>query len=248
MSDDMAGKSVTCAKCGITFAAVAHDPVSPRGSGLRSVILGAVCVLLLLYSAVMTVRAVSLKNSLAAAKDDLARMETSTKNQIEEAGRDAEAECQKRIEDAKQQVFQEAKIQAATEVKSMAQEAQDVLNAAKARDEGRLHEIFPALRPYVSGINTVPDGYLKSFEIGPEFKAALGSGMLHTVKIVLGNNTNGLVKPNVDLYLMNRYGFVTGKIGIAWLINRMNPGDTRNEEHPVGFEFGDPAYYMVVYK
>ncbi len=104
------------------------------------------------------------------------------------------------------------------------------------REKDKMEKVFKTLRPYVSGINDVKQKYLASFSVDGK-----------NAKLTLTNNSTQPVKPEVTIRLINRYGFITDSLSVTWLLDNIQPGETRIEEHRVIFQFGEPVYYQVTF-
>ena len=104
------------------------------------------------------------------------------------------------------------------------------------REKDKMEKVFKTLRPYVSGINDVKQKYLASFSVDGK-----------NAKLTLTNNSTQPVKPRVTIRLINRYGFITDSLSVTWVLDNIQPGETRIEEHRVIFQFGEPVYYQVTF-
>jgi uncharacterized membrane-anchored protein YhcB (DUF1043 family) len=104
------------------------------------------------------------------------------------------------------------------------------------RDKNQMHEVFGNLHRYTAGHNQVNQRYVASFSISGE-----------KAKVRLANKSSLPIKPDMTIRLVNRYGFITETIWVNWLINKIQPGETRIEEKFISLHFGEPVYYQVIF-
>lgn len=109
--------------------------------------------------------------------------------------------------------------------------------------EERLHQIFGHLRKMTPG-----DHHVESSRGLSGLRIAEASSYADIqkvdVRVTMSGGPKG-VRPDFDVYFLNRYGFVTGRLGESWAINRLKPNEVRSEDHKVAMRFGPPAYWFV---
>ena len=121
------------------------------------------------------------------------------------------------------------------EIQNARDEAEKLL--AVARKE--MHKHFDNLHRYVADeYNVVSERYLAGFHVIRGRKPC-------RVAITLAPTGASTVRPNVTLYFLNEYGFVTGEARVAWLLDRIAPGERKIEQQIVTFRHGEPVYYRV---
>lgn len=139
-----------------------------------------------------------------------------------------EQEAESHLAEAKRQ--SEAMLAAAEKTKK---DAEGII----LRDKDQMHEVFGNLHRYIRGRNQVNQRYVASFSISGQ-----------KAKVTLANRSSIPVKPDTTIRLINRYGFITDTIFISWLLNKIQPGETRIEEKHVNLHFGQPVYYQVLFE
>jgi len=109
-----------------------------------------------------------------------------------------------------------------------------------ARAEGRLHERYGNLHKIedARGANKVGELYVKSFSLKPP------SGKYTDIEYVFVNTTAENIKPDFNLYFLNKDGLFTGQDFCSWATS-MRPGERRTDNGSVRFHLGEPAYYFV---
>ena len=104
------------------------------------------------------------------------------------------------------------------------------------RDREMLDKVFGNLHRCSAGINEVNQGYLSSISLSRK-----------KAKITLVNRSSRPVRPKMDVLLLSKYGFVTSRIQVHWLMDQIQPGETRIEERELNLRFGFPVYYNVTF-
>ena len=88
-----------------------------------------------------------------------------------------------------------------------------------ARDAEKMGEVYPDLKPYERGVNTVHHRYIENFELS-------GDKILFRMKNWSGKPIN----PRFTLALLNKDGFVTDQAAVVWLLETIEPNQSRNDE------------------
>ena len=106
--------------------------------------------------------------------------------------------------------------------------------AFRLREEKKLYQIYPKLKKLEMGKNVVNDRYVESFTYDGR-----------KVRLKLSNKGTASVTPRFELFLIDENGFVTGNASVTWLIESLEPDESRVEEQETPSRFGLPVYYMV---
>ena len=61
----------------------------------------------------------------------------------------------------------------------------------------------------------------------------------------MANNTYGTVQPNFRILFVNKYGFITEDFQKYWIFDRIKANETRVDDEPISFRYGDPVYFSV---
>jgi len=199
---------------------------------------------ILLWAIIFTLIASSRGRQLRDAKQNITKIENEAKAQLGDAKQNItkmEHEAEKMLVEAKK-----LKKDAEVQLNDAKRQADKILAGAKKvkedaegiilRDQDQLHQIFGELHPYKSGLNDVNQRYVASFSI---------SGRI--AKITLTNSSSLSVKPRISVRFIDRFGFITDIVSVTWLIDEIQPGETRIEEKDVKLNFGSPVYYQVIF-
>ena len=108
--------------------------------------------------------------------------------------------------------------------------------------EGKLDQVYPNLMRVSEGNNIVNRDYVVSYN----YSGNSGSGANRRVSVVLRNDTNVQINPNVTFQFLTSEGFLTGRRQIgSWLFDSIKPGETRVEDDWITLSYG-PAVYLAL--
>ncbi len=239
-SDLGEGKKVRCPRCGskVQIPAGIFPAAEPRsegteengGMGRWETLLLVAAVGLFCSTALASFFAVAATLKTNALEGELTRERAAKERVLADIGR-LKAEAQEELQLAR---AESAKIIAQAEkVKTRVEKMATV-------EDKRLHEVFGDLHRYREGTNEVKLGYVESFTLYRPLED------FWAVKVKMVNRGHRAVKPDFELHFLNQYGFVTASCDVSWWFDTIAPGETRIEETPTRFRYGDPVYYTVV--
>lgn len=108
--------------------------------------------------------------------------------------------------------------------------------------EGALEKKYPHLRRVKEGLNHVNEKYVVSYEYSQH-------GVSRRLKVVLENNTDRDINPNVRFHFLTKEGFLTARKQIGtWMFDSIKPGEKRVEESFVKPSHGEAMYLDLTVK
>lgn len=140
--------------------------------------------------------------------------------------------------------------QAHAELAKAKQEAGNILQEAETtrkeaegfalREQQEMQRIYPQLTKYVPGRNEVNQSYLEAFEVSH-----------NRIKTFMRNRPNARsnATPKFTILFLTKFGFVTESFNKSWLLDSMDPGESRvDDDSGIYWRAGEPVYYMVQFQ
>lgn len=189
--------------------------------------MSAAIAVLIIWAIVATTTAIFRGQSNQRLRRDLALLRLDIDKELN-AAKEVKQKAEKAISDARRE---------ADSIRTEAKAFEAELRGHLLREEGHLHEVYPNLKSYANGRNNVEHDCVDAFEVS--------SGR---IKTFMSNQTSRPLKPDFNIVFLTKYGFVTAVFSKSWLLDRIQPGQTRIDDDVLTFSYGDPTYYSIIFK